>query len=96
MKTALIITGAWIVGYFITVFWYMLFCRLYGNYEPEDLYDFYNNEDSELILVFIFIWPLAIIILLMISLWLCMKKLMIAGIETIVALRDARRDKDDE
>lgn len=95
MKTALIISGIWILGYFITVFWYLLFCRLYGDYDPEDLYDFCDNDELEMLVVFIFGWPLAIIVLLMISLWLCIKKLMIAGIETIVAIRDARRDKND-
>lgn len=81
-----LIIGIWVIGYFITFFLSMLIDRLNG-LDPETVYNI-DDEDPDWVIAMILLWPLVLIFCIFYILWKCLKKLMIAIIETIVAIRD--------
>jgi hypothetical protein len=82
----------WIAGYFITLFLCMLIDRL-GGLDPEAVYNGYDigGEDFDALIALIFLWPLMLIFLILCIVWKCLRKLMIATIEVIVAIKDTHK-----
>jgi hypothetical protein len=82
----------WIIGYFITLFLCMLIDRL-GGLDPEAVYNGYDidGEYFDMTIALIFLWPFVLIFCIFWIMWKCLRKLMIATIEVIVAIKDTHK-----
>jgi uncharacterized membrane protein YciS (DUF1049 family) len=86
----IIITGAWIVGWLVSIFLILLICRLEG--DSTEIYNF-KSSDYEMCTLLFLLWPVALVIGLLYLLLKLLKKSMIVAIETIVAYRNIKKEQ---
>ena len=88
-----VIAGIWLFGYLLTVFLFMLMCRLEGE-APEDIYEL--DEDNTGIYMFLMLlWPLGLAIETLYFLYKFLKKWFVLVIELIIARKEMKMDKEE-
>lgn len=88
---ALIIIGGWLVGYAITLFFFMLILRLLGD-SPEEVYGI-DSGNAELYLLIGVVWPLFLLCELLYLIWRFLKKWFVFAIELIVASKEIKEEE---
>ena len=88
-----IIAGIWVFGYLLTVFLFMLICRLEGE-DPEDVYEL-DGDDAAIYLFLILLWPLGLAVEILYFLYKFLKKWFVLIIETIVAVKEMKDEEEE-
>ncbi len=88
------IAGIWIFGYLLTVFLFMLICRLEGD-DPEDVYELDDNNVGIYILL-ILLWPIGLVIEILYFLYKFLKKWFVLAIEAIIAAKELKQEEYEE
>lgn len=89
-----VIAGVWFFGYFLTVFLFMLICRLEGD-DPEVVYEL-DEKTAAIYLFLILLWPIGFVIEILYFLYQFLKKWFVLAIEVIVATKELKQKEYEE
>lgn len=93
MRSWVLFAGIWVFGYLLTIFLFMLICRLEGE-DPEDVYEL-DGDDAAIYLFLILLWPLGFAGETLYFLYKFLKKWFVLIIELIIARKEMNEDEDD-
>lgn len=88
-----VIAAVWFFGYLLTVFLFMLICRLEGE-DPEDIYEL-DEGNVAIYMGLMLLWPLGLVIETLYFLYKFLKKWFVLIIELIIAGKEMKENEDD-